>query len=201
MGETTSLLTNREDVVRNPTFESPPPKRIDQVVEHCNNQEKEMRNLLAEIIKSSKSNYRFKASTNSILIIIGAILITSPIAFTWLGSTKMIKIDMDLTHLNYFLGGTGVVAFVSTFFNKPQKQMTIATADLAQSLLICNMYHIQFEVITGKIKSIGLDNSALDKNLDELERITKNALQLIDRYLEKYARSDDVKNGKNSNEE
>lgn len=86
------------------------------------------------------------------------------------------------------------------FFNKPQKQMTIATADLAQSLLMCNMYHIQFEVITGKIESIGLDNSGLDKSLDELERITKNALQLIDRYLEKYARSDDVKNGRNSNE-
>ena len=82
MGETTSLLTNREGVVRNTTFESPPPKRIDEVVEHCNKQQKEMRNLLAEIIKSSKSNYRFKASTNSILIIIGAILITSPIAFT-----------------------------------------------------------------------------------------------------------------------
>lgn len=200
MGETTSLLTNREGVGRNTTFESPPPKRIDEVVEHCNKQEKEMRNLLAEIIKSSKSNYRFKASTNSILIIIGAILITSPIAFTWLGSTGMITINMDLTNLNYFLGGTGIVAFVSTFFNKPQKQMTIATADLAQSLLICNMYHIQFEVITGKIRSIGLDNSGLDKSLDELERITKNALQLIDRYLEKYARSDDVKNGRNSNE-
>ena len=77
--------------------------------------------------------------------------------------------------------------------------MTIATADLAQSLLICNMYHIQFEVITGKIRLIGLDNSGLDK-FYELERITKNALQLIDRYLEKYARSDDVKNGRNSNE-
>ena len=77
--------------------------------------------------------------------------------------------------------------------------MTIATADLAQSLLICNMYHIQFEVITGKIESIGLDNSGLDKYLDELERITKNALQLIDRLFEKYARSEDVKNGRNSN--
>ena len=63
--------------------------------------------------------------------------------------------------------------------------MTIATADLAQSLLICNMYHIQFEVITGKIRSIGLDNSGLDKSLDELERITKNALQLIEQVLRK----------------
>ena len=109
MGETTSLLTNREGVGRNTTFESPPPRRIDQVVEHCNNQEKEMRNLLAEIIKSSKSNYRFKASTNSILIIIGVILITSPIVFTWLGGT--VNLDTSLTHLNYFLGGTGVVTF------------------------------------------------------------------------------------------
>jgi hypothetical protein len=106
---------------------------------------------------------------------------------------------MDLTNLNYFLGGIGVVAFVSTFFNKPQKQMTIATADLAQSLLICNMYHIQFEVITRKIKSMSLDASELKDCLDELESITKNALQLIDRYLEKYARSDDVKNSNNSN--
>jgi hypothetical protein len=175
------------------------PQRIDEVIEHCNKQEKEMRNLLAEIIKSSKSNYRFKASTNSILIIVGVILITTPIAFSWLGITGIIIINMDLANLNYFLGGTGVIAFVSTFFNKPQKQMTIATADLARSLLICNMYHIQFEVITRKIRSMNLDNSGLKDSLDELERITKNALQLIDWYLEKYARSDDIKTGKNSN--
>lgn len=126
-------------------------------------------------------------------------MITSPIAFSWLGSIGIITIHMDLTNLNYFLGGIGVVAFVSTFFNKPQKQMTIATADLAQSLLICNMYHIQFEVITRKIKSMSLDASELKDCLDELESITKNALQLIYRYLEKYARSDDVKNSNNSN--
>ena len=76
MGETTSLLTNREGVGRNTTFESPQPKTIDEVVEHCNKQEKEMRNLLAETIKSSKSNYPFKASTNSILpvFIIGVLV-------------------------------------------------------------------------------------------------------------------------------
>lgn len=199
MGETATVLAAQEVGVTS-TIGPLGAKRIEEVIEHCNKQEKEMRNLLAEIIKSSKSNYRFNSSTNSILIIIGAILITSPIAFSWLGSTGMITINMDLTNLNYFLGGTGVVAFVSTFFNKPQKQMTIATADLAQSLLICNMYHIQFEVITRKIRSMSLDNLGLKDGLEELENITKNALQLIDRYLERYARSDDVKNGKDSNE-
>ena len=48
--------------------------------------------------------------------------------------------DMDLTNLNYFLGGIGIVAFVTTFFNKPQKQMAIAIADLAQLFIVCNMY-------------------------------------------------------------
>lgn len=169
-----------------------------------------MRHMLTEIIKSSKSNYRFKASTNSILIIIGTILITSPIAFTWFKAVMpSIYIDMDLTNLNYFLGGIGIVAFVSTFFNKPQKQMTISIADLAQSLLICNMYHIQFQEITRKLTYVEEHNfmDEHDKNLQqleqtalgELERITNNALRLIDNYLEKYAR-DDVKKGKKLNE-
>ena len=182
MGETASVMAAQQVGVTS-TIGPRGAKRIDEVIEHYNNQEKEMRNLLAEIIKSSKSNYRFKASTNSILIIIGAIIIATPVAFSWLSSINLIKVNMDLTNLNYYLGGIGVVAFVSTFFNKPQKQMTIATADLAQSLLICNMYHIQFEVITRKIRSMSLDNSALKDCLAELENITKNALQLIDRYL------------------
>lgn len=61
--------------------------------------------MMTQVIRSSKSNYRVKASTNSILVIIGTILIASPIAFTWLKSTGMILAmtnDTDLTNLFIF---------------------------------------------------------------------------------------------------
>ena len=94
------------------------PQTLDEVVMHCQREDDEMNHLLTDIIKSSKSNYRFKASTNSILIIIGTLMITSPILFTWIESPGIftIKTDMGLTNLNYFLGGIGIIAFVGYFF-------------------------------------------------------------------------------------
>ena len=86
--------------------------------------------------------------------------------------------------------------------------MTIAIADLAQSLLICNMYQVEFEVITNKLmqfsKQTYLNSDKLltegqNTTLNDLERITKEVLQLIDHYLEKYARSDDIKSDGNAN--
>jgi hypothetical protein len=160
--------------------------------------EKEMTDMMSQIIHSSKSNYRFKASTNGILVVIGTILIASPIAFTWLKSTGMIpgmSDDVDLTNLNYFLGGIGIVAFVTTFFNKPQRQMTVAIADLAQLFLICHMYRLQYHTIAGKLSEES-DNEKgtcskhiVNHTSKEVYRITRAAAELIDKYIEKHARS------------
>jgi hypothetical protein len=117
---------------------------ISSTLDACIKHEKEME----EVLRSARSNYRFKGSTNGILVILGTILIISPILFTWMKSTTNIiniKSDsdvMNLTRLNYFLGGIGIVAFVTTFFKRPQQNMTEAIADLAQLFMICIMYNI-----------------------------------------------------------
>jgi hypothetical protein len=184
--------------------------------------EKEMKDMMSQIIHSSKSNYRFKASTNGILVIVGTILIVSPIAFTWLKSIGMIPAmsdDVDLTNLNYFLGGIGIVAFVTTFFNKPQRQMTVAIADLAQLGIICQMYLLQYHTIAGKLSEESndekgtfckdvVDNTSkelcndrskeLYNDTKELYDITKNAADLIDKHIERHARSEEgAQKGKN----
>jgi|SRR5215208_104538 len=140
---------------------------------------------MTQVIRSSKSNYRFKASTNSKLVIIGTILIASPIAFTWLKSTGMIPAmtyDMGLTNLNYFLGGIGIVAFVTTFFNKPRKQMAIAIADLAQLFIVCNMYRVQFYAIAGRpsqeYAKMPPDERIMDHVCKDLYRVASLKTQL-----------------------
>jgi hypothetical protein len=160
-----------------------------------------MSGMMTQVIRSSKSNYRFKASTNSILVIIRTILIASPIAFTWLKSSGMLPAmtnDMDLTNLNYFLGGIGIVAFVTTFFNKPQKQMAIAIADLAQLFIVCNMYRVQFYAIAGRLSQeyakMPPDERTMDHIRKDLYRVTKDTAELIDHYIEKYARFDGKSN-------
>jgi hypothetical protein len=113
-------------------------KKVNDALKVCQAHEQEMSGMMTQAIRPSKSNYRFKASTNSISVIIGTILIASPIAFTWLKSTGVIPAmtnDMDLTNLNYFLAGIGIVAFVTTFFNKPQKQM--ANSNYRSGPVVC----------------------------------------------------------------
>jgi hypothetical protein len=180
-------------------------EHMKNAVEDCRAHEQEMRDTMTQIIRSSKSNYRFKASTNGILVIIGTILIASPVAFAWLKSANMIPAMseddlMDLTNLNYFLGGIGIVAFVTTFFNKPQKQMTIAIADLAQLFLICNMYRLQFHTILGRLSEESNKEGiwrteVVDSASKDLYHITKDAAQLLDNYIEKHARKDGDGNG------
>ena len=72
------------------------PHTLDEVVKHCQREDDEMNHLLTDIIKSSKSVFRFKTSTNSILIIVGTLLITSPILFTWLESSGIFTIKTDM---------------------------------------------------------------------------------------------------------
>ena len=174
--------------------------QVTDVIAVSEQHEKEMSDMMKQIIHSSKSNYRFKASTNAILVVVGTILIISPIAFTWLKSTGMIpgmSDDADLTNLNYFLGGIGLVAFVTTFFNKPQRQMTVAIADLAQLFLICHMYRLQYRTTVGKL-SEETDNEEgtcrIESVVDTSKKvydITRDAAELIDRYIERHARSDE----------
>jgi hypothetical protein len=175
-------------------------------LKQCSLHEKEMDEMMTEIIKSSKTNYRFKASANVILVIIGTILIATPIAFTWLKSTGVIQLSddssnpvMNLTNLNYFLGGIGIVAFVTSFYNKPQSKMTIAIADLAQLFVICNMYRVQFSVIRETLEQEYNKKPHEEKNIDhirqDLSRMTEKTAELIDKYIETHARSDDVNNG------
>jgi hypothetical protein len=168
-------------------------EHVDLALQGCEAHEKEMEKTMSQITNSSKTNYRFKANTNAILVIIGTILIATPIAFTWLIATlpedkKNSSLLMNLTNLNYFLGGIGIVAFVTTFYNKPQKQMTIAIADLAQLFLICNMYRLQFHSIAGRL-SEGIKSEDINHANEDLHKITKNAVELIDSCIEKYARS------------
>lgn len=183
-----NTTTSRQDVAS-----------IGVALEQCSAHEKEMDKMMTEITKSSKTNYQFKANTNAILVIIGTILIASPIAFTWLRSTDMIPAmsnDMDLTNLNYFLGGIGIVAFVTTFYNKPQSRMTIAIADLAQFSIICNMYRLQFHSIAQMLAEQSTDGRAyenqgvINKANESLHKLTEDTAKLIDDYIEKHARSE-----------
>jgi hypothetical protein len=69
-------------------------QELDVTLEACKKREKEME----DVMKSARSNYRFKASTNGILVILGTILIANPILFTWLKGFDIIpSLDMDLT--------------------------------------------------------------------------------------------------------
>ena len=174
---------------------------MNDAARECKEKEEEMKKVINKIIEISKSNYRFKANVNLILVIVGIVLIANPIAFTWLKSTGMLKSmdTMDLTNLNYFLGGIGIIAFVTTFFNRPQKQMTVAIGDLAQLLFICMMYQVQFHTLLGRIeaeivngtgsKRVERDSCIRDTN-EELYVITSRSVKLIEDCMEKYAKDD-----------
>jgi hypothetical protein len=179
-------------------------QHVKDAADECRQKEEEMKKMTDKIIESSKSNYKFKTRANLILVIVGVILIANPIAFTWLKSFEIIDTpkddmdnDMDLTNLNYFLGGIGIVAFVTTFFNRPQKQMTIAIGDLAQLLFICMMFQVQFHTLLGRVQeeimnksrkeSADKYNCVKDTN-EELYVITNRTVQLIEDCVKKYAK-------------
>ena len=115
------------------------------------------------------------------------------------GSQAEIAISPGISNLNYLLGGIGIVALVSTFFNNPQEKMTIALADLIQMHLVCNMYTLEFHRIVGKLKEKvqnklegkegGCDENDIYKANNEIYDLTPRTLQLIDTHIEKNARS------------
>lgn len=160
----------------------------------CNKQEEEM----DQVIRSAKLNYQFKASTNGLLVIIGTILLASPILFTWMKTIGIITLpsnDMDLTHLNYFLGGIGIVAFTTTFFRKPQQNMTEAIGDLAQLNMICIMFKLQYKPVGARLLDIikkaseqgsMCDQQDIKEANDKLYEITDRATKLVDNYIKKY---------------
>jgi hypothetical protein len=164
-------------------------------LEACKKREHE----IEDVMRSVRSNYRFKASTNGILIILGTILIASPITFTWL--SIFIKIPPEKTNMSYFLGGIGIVAFVTTFFKKPQRDMTEAIGDLAQLFMICIMYKLQYRGIAAKLMSKSKEDPCTsddikDANL-QLYTITEKAGELVDKYVEKHAREKPVSLSRN----
>jgi hypothetical protein len=169
----------------------------EDTLEACKHRERE----IEDVMRSVRSNYRFKASTNGILIILGTILIASPITFAWLSILDLYDIDKDKTDMSYFLGGIGVVTFVTTFFKKPQRDMTEAIGDLAQLFMICIMYKLQYRGIAAKLMSKSKEDPCTfddvkDANL-QLYTITEKAGELVDKYVEKYAREKPVSSSRN----
>lgn len=168
-------------------------EHIHRAAAECIEKEKKANEIIEKIINSSKSNYAFKTKANTILIIVGVVLIANPIIYTWMRTTGMIEPvgNMDLTNLNYFLGGVGIVAFVTTFFNKPQKQMTTAIGDLAQLLFICMMFQVQFHTLLGRIEKEASDENndaskCIKDTNEELYTITSRTVHLIDDCIKKY---------------
>jgi hypothetical protein len=73
--------------------------------------------------------------------------------------------------------------------------MSIAIADLAQLFLVCNMYRLQFHLIAGRLTEDSSKGSCthelIDHTNEDLYKVTKNAAQFIDDYIEKHARNSD----------
>jgi hypothetical protein len=175
-------------------------KRVEAAISEIDKHEIQMKGMMKQSINSAKSNYKFKARVNTTLVIIGIVLIANPIVFFWLKGINMVPHDThtsELTYFNYFLGGSGIVSLVTTFFTNLQRKMTVALGDLVQLHLICNMYMLQFHVIVGKLKQ---RMEKMEKVLDgeyaseliDLEQINKDtydltlkAVKLVDNYLEK----------------
>jgi hypothetical protein len=175
-------------------------KQVRATIKEIDKHELQMKNTMEQSIDSAKSNYKFKARVNTALVIIGIVLIANPIVFFWLKSIDMlphIAGSNELTYFNYFLGGSGIISLVTTFFTNPQRKMTVALGDLVQLHLICNMYMLQFHAIVGKLKQRMeemekvSDDEYTSESID-LEQINKNtydltlkAVQLVENYLEK----------------
>jgi hypothetical protein len=188
-----------ENIKKNNTFY----KDIRTVLNELGNHESQMKRTMAVAVNSAKSNYRFKSRINGLLVIIGSILIANPIVFFWLESSGMVSPDISnhpgISNLNYLLGGMGIVALVSTFFNNPQAKMTIALADLVQFHLICNMYTLEFHGIIGRLKEKvqntlegkqgGCDENDIVNAKNEMYDLTLRTMQLVDTYIEKDARN------------
>jgi hypothetical protein len=142
------------------------------------------------------------------------VLIANPIIFFWFKSTDMlphIAGGNELAYFNYFLGGSGIVSLVTTFFTNPQRKMTIALGDLVELYLICNMYMLQFHSIVGKLKQRMeeiekvSDDTSEPKDLEQINKdtydLTLKAVQLVDNYLEKGYCSNRPKGEKEEEEE
>src|SRR5919197_1490965 len=110
-------------------------KQVKAAIDEIDKHELQMKVTMEQSIDSAKSNYKFKARVNTALVIIGIVLIANPIVFFWLKGIGMIphsEGSSELTYFNYFLGGSGIVSLVTTFFTNPQRKMTIALGDLVQ---------------------------------------------------------------------
>ena len=181
MAHAKSESADGDDIIR---------KAYEDTLEACKIRERE----IEDVMRSVRSNYQFKASTNGILIILGTILIASPIMFTWL--SIFIYIEKDKTNMSYFLGGIGIVTFVTTFFKKPQRDMTEAIGDLAQLFMICIMYKLQYRGIAAKLMSKSKEDPCTFEDIKDanvqLYAITEKASELVDEYVEKHAREKPV---------
>jgi hypothetical protein len=175
-------------------------EHVKAALKEIDKHESQMKHTMEQSINSSKSNYKFKARVNIALVIIGIVLIANPIVFFWLKGIGMIPQSegkSELTYFNYFLGGSGIVSLVTTFFTNPQRKMTMALGDLVKLHLICNMYMLQFHVIVGKLKQRMEETERVSDcgytfEPEDLEQINKDtydlthkAVQLVDNCLEK----------------
>jgi hypothetical protein len=192
-----------ENIKKNDTLTAGSVKDIPTVLDELGTHELQMKRTMEVAVNSAKSNYKFKSRINGLLVLIGSILIANPIVFFWLENTGMVSPNISnqagIPNLNYLLGGMGIVALVSTFFNNPQAKMTIALADLVQFHLICNMYTLEFHGIVGRLKEKvqntlegrqgGCDENDIRNAKNEVYDLTLRAMQLVDTYIEKDARS------------
>ena len=131
-----------------------------------------------DILHEAKQGFKINTAINVILVVIGIVLISNSIAYTWIrGSADSWSI---------FSGGIGIGALVSLFFYKSQDAVTKAVANLSAVDMVFKSHYRAYESITDY--DYKADNSIQIREIEDLadmlrllEDTTKKHVHLIDR--------------------
>ncbi len=84
-------------------------------------------------------------------------------------------------------GSLGVVSFITTFYNTPQKKIQKTVGDLTQLQMFYRTYYMQAEAVNDWLynndKNMSLDD--LDKVNKQLEALTNGCVEKIETYIGK----------------
>jgi hypothetical protein len=131
----------------------------------------------AETVKTARSYYQTKTKINIVIVVIGVVLLSNSIGYTWLKQSP--------NAMSIFLGGLGLASFATLFFTKPQENIAVALGNLSQIQMICKSYCLQFDTVLDY--HIQHEPKSIEEVVNihtALQSLTHNAVNLVQTQIE-----------------
>ncbi|MFY3740641.1 MAG: hypothetical protein HMLIMOIP_001082 [Candidatus Nitrosomirales archaeon] len=165
------IVTKKKEELQTLGFTDPDIEAIkDLLKKHWEDMDKAFNKVKAH----SEENYRLNIRINKAIVVIGIILLSTSIAYSWIRG-------IDL--FSAITSGIGVADFVALFLVNPQKSIRKVLGDLLQIQMIYRTWAIQvIGAVFRWIKNNDKDEE-MEKLQNSLATFTRDAVELIEKNI------------------